>query len=113
MEIDIYEDEKQVGTVDIDTETYEYRGQLDEIERVLQRMDAGEITMPHPVAPADGYDGPYDSPGITHIRRSGIALAQWLPRVLEQKGRGEVEVYAHAVDYERDYLPDHRPQTLK
>lgn len=103
MKIHIYEDEQQVGTIDIGAETYEYQGQLNGIQRVLQRMEDGEITMTNPVQSGGGYDESGEPPGIEQTRRRGAALAQWLPQVLEEKGRGKVDVYADPIGYERDY----------
>lgn len=62
--IDLYEDGEQVGVVDLDAETYEYDGEYEKLESMLDRMAT---------------EGIYVHPGET-IRCEGVGLGEVLLR---------------------------------
>jgi hypothetical protein len=100
MRLTIYEDDRQTGTVDIDEQTFEYDGEHPDIQRVLTKMETGELTQLKP-APGDHereeggselIPGPEEAgqcQPMEEVRIGGKHLGRFLQHVIEQNNVGE------------------------
>lgn len=100
MELLIYEHGEQVGSVDLNAETYEYEGEKEGIERVLTKMATeglmGRIPMGYTTQ--DGTE----MRGSEKYKRAGAGLGRYLKGALEGHG-ADGEVQTGAIDFDPDY----------